>query len=115
MHISLLDELYFENATKEGLIDEVLELREALRKADAALIENAQLRRDVERLEDAKTQSVAKDKVINRLRRASGIKPRTSKRDVINMLESGVDDERIIEKLGVSKSTISRCKAILRG
>ena len=56
-----------------------------------------------------------KDSTIERLRRKCGVKTRTSKTDVIEMLCAGASTDEILLKIGCSKSTINRAKNELKG
>lgn len=73
------------------------------------LAEYLHLKSEIERL---KREIVRRDKTIHRLRKASGIKARIPKRDVIELVEQGFSTKQITEKLGVHRSTVQRARQI---
>ena len=118
MSISPLDQLYIDTTSKEDMLAEIHDLRRTLADARGewsnADRELQELRKVKQAYVELKESSKAKDQTIFRLRKASGIKKRVSKREIIDMLESGVSGEDVVIKLGVSKSSINRAKAIIR-
>lgn len=67
----------------------------------------ADLREEVKRL---RALCKEKDGVIQRLKKDLGI----SKNDVFELIETGTSDADIAAKLGVSKSTIYRCRQAIK-
>lgn len=70
-----------------------------------------ELEHEVARL---KRLQLTKDSMIEKLRRKCGVKPRTSKKQVMEMLMEGASASEIIEKIGCSKSSIVRAKSELK-
>jgi CRP-like cAMP-binding protein len=70
-----------------------------------------ELEKEVKRL---KTLQMRKDSLIEKLRRKCGVKQRTSKTQVMEMVMGGASAAEIMAKIGCSRSSVVRARSELR-
>lgn len=98
-----LERLYFENASKDDLIAEVMQLRSELKELRGAVAENNRLKREVQKLYEFKQKLENMQKLHHKYRAKLNEKRGTSKKiQCIELHEQGFSVPEISRNVGCS-------------
>ena len=113
-----LERFYFENAGKDDLIAEVIELRAKLKAANSAMsklsVAEIRLEKALAELESANKRAHAATVRLSDLKKKYNHQPARIKSEIISFICEGLSNAQIVEK-GYNKSTVRCVRARMGG